>query len=142
MMNTEPLVDGTRFSGTDLYELQRQLSAWRQEQSGRARVPEEVWLAASKLAEKLGTSCVARTLRLDYYKLRRRCDRTCSRPRKVRADAASGFVELKLKDSLCASFPGFRVQLSDRRGTQMSFELAHDVPALVALTEAFLKQIP
>ena len=66
------------FSTTDLHQLQGQLLAWRRKQSGRARLPEGVWSAATDLARTQGPSLVARALRLDYYKLRQRLTRTSS----------------------------------------------------------------
>lgn len=58
------------FSTTDLNQLQRQLATWRRRRSGRARLPEGLWRAAAELARGQGASTVARTLHLDYYKLR------------------------------------------------------------------------
>ena len=66
------------FSTTDLNRLQRQLSAWRREQSGPPRLPEALWRAATDLARSQGPSRVARVLRLDDYKLRKRLAATAS----------------------------------------------------------------
>jgi len=66
------------FSTTDLNRLQRQLSAWRQKRTGRTRLPEAVWGAATDLARTQGPSLVARALGLDYYKLRQRLTGTSS----------------------------------------------------------------
>ena len=133
-------MNGSGFSATDLGELQRQLGAWRRGQTGRARIPEEVWMAAAALARTQGVSWVARTLRLDYYKLRRRCPGAdASVPA---AGAVASFVELHLEDSGVGvgHARAFRVELGEARGARMTVELGQDVPALVALAEAFWRR--
>ena len=77
------------FSKTDLKQIQRQLSAWRKK-TGRIRLPEDIWVAATELARKHGTGVVARSLRLDYYKLRQR---VCGTVSSLSQPAA--FVEVK-----------------------------------------------
>ena len=78
------------FSTTDLNRLQRQLSGWRRRQAGRARLPETIWKAATELARTQSPSRVARTLQLDYYKLRERLAGTSLLQRTTPA-----FVEVK-----------------------------------------------
>jgi hypothetical protein len=133
-------MNGPEFSRTDLTELQRQLVAWRQRQHGRARLPEEVWIAAAALAPREGVSQVARTLRLDYYKLRRRCAPTPGiTPRTV---GLPGFVELHVEDALQGNCGAFQVELAGPHGSSMTIGLGRDVSAVVALAEAFWRRIP
>jgi hypothetical protein len=72
MRTTRLLPKPTRASFHELLKLRRQLDSWRQSQPGRAHVPEEVWELAEALAWTHGVSRVSRTLRLSFYKLRRR----------------------------------------------------------------------
>jgi len=135
-------MNGTGFSATDLHALQRQLRAWRrqQQQTGRARIPEEVWAAAADLARRQGVSRVARTLRLDYHKLRRRC--VPGVPSAPAADAVATFVELRLPESGVDCSRPFRVELAEARGARMTIELGQDVPAVLALAQAFWRRCP
>lgn len=61
----------TIFSTTDLNQLRHQLDTWRQSQAGVSRLTEALWTAATMLATTQGVGPVARTLRLDYSKLKR-----------------------------------------------------------------------
>lgn len=136
------------FSTTDLKQLQRQLATWRRRQSGRARLPEGLWRAAAELARGQGASTVARTLRLDYYKLRERV--AASAPAVVvvpegRAQAPGvrrgpEFVEVKV-----ATFPEVGagesvVELCDGGGGRMTLRVGGDTATLVALAESFWRR--
>ncbi len=111
-------------------------------QTGQARIPEEVWVAAAALARTQGVSWVARTLRLNYHKLRRRC--TAADAGVPAAGAVASFVELHLEDSgvEVSHAKPFRVELGEAHGARMTIELGQDVPALVALAEAFWRRSP
>jgi hypothetical protein len=61
----------TKFSTTDLNQLRHQLDTWRQSQSGYRRLPEALWTSAAAVAATHGVGYVARSLRLDYNKLKR-----------------------------------------------------------------------
>ncbi len=125
------------FSTTDLNQLQRQLSAWRRAQSGRPRLPEALWRAATNLARTQGPSRVARALRLDYSKLRRRVAATSSV-----LPAPPTFVELT-GAPMSGTGPGESVvECCDGRGAKMTLRMRHDVATLVALAESFWKRWP
>lgn len=136
------------FSTTDLDRLQHQLAAWRRRQSGRARLPESVWSAAAALARNQGPSTVARTLRLDYYKLRQRlapsAPAVATRPAcGAEAPAARrgpDFVEVKV-----AAFPEVCagesvVELCDGGAARMTLHVGGDTATLVALAESFWRR--
>ena len=123
------------FSTTDLHQLQGQLLAWRRKQSGRARLPEGVWSAATDLARTQGPSLVARALRLDYYKLRQRLTRTSS---VLRVPAT--FVEVK-GEPMSGAGPGeSSVELFDGTGARMTLRVRGDLATLVALVQSFWRR--
>lgn len=122
----------SEFSATNLNHLRRQLNVWRRSQPGRTRLPEEVWESATSLACRHGVSSVARTLRLDYYKLRRR-----SKPRAPSTLRAAGFVELPSPALPLLSGSACTVELSDQRGGKMTVHLPDQGPALLTMAQAF-----
>jgi len=123
------------FSPTDLDQLQRQLSAWRRRQSGRVRLPEALWASASTLAQRHGASLVARTLHLDYHKLRRRSAKG-SWP----AEGAPAFIELQVAPSPQPSGGEASVELSDGTGARMTLRVRAELPTVVALAETFWRR--
>jgi hypothetical protein len=49
----------------------RRLERWRSKRTGRARIPESLWLAAGELAREHGVSRVAEVLGLEFNHLKR-----------------------------------------------------------------------
>jgi len=123
------------FSTTDLNRLQRQLSAWRQKRTGRTRLPEAVWGAATDLARTQGPSLVARALRLDYYKLRQRLTGTSSFP-----TVPATFVEVKSAPLAGADGDESSVELVDGTGARMTLRVRSDLATLVALAQSFWRR--
>jgi len=123
------------FSATNLNRLQGQLLAWRRNRSGRSRLPEALWRAATGLARTQGPSLVARTLRLDYYKLRRRLEEGASAP-----TVAPSFVELK-REPICTVSPNeWSAELADGTGARMSLRVPNDLATVVALAQNFWRR--
>ena len=54
--------------------VRRRFELWRSKRQGRERIPERLWTAAVKLAAMQGLWPTARTLRLDYYALKKRVE--------------------------------------------------------------------
>jgi hypothetical protein len=127
----------TEFSTTDLSQLRRQLDTWRQSQSGTTRLPEALWTSAVTLATTHGVGHVARTLRLDYSKLKRRRLQTPSRSVPFLPPA---FVELPLHQSLPRASALCRIELSDPAGAKMTVDLPGDAPTVVGLAQAFWRR--
>lgn len=131
---------GNGFSSTDLVALQREVTAWRRAQRGRSRIPEDVWGAAAALAGSQGVSRVARTLHLDYHKLRRRCSKgagdTC------KSAGSPTFVEVQLEPSLGVPAGRWHIELHDESARRLTIEMGSEIPALVAVVEAFWKRRP
>ncbi len=120
------------FSKTDLEQLQRQLSEWRHRQTGLVRLPEAMWSAATKLARTHGAGLVARTLRLDYYKLRARVNDNA-----VPVSKPATFVEVKGSDLTGTSPEECKVELFDGSGAGMTFVTRGDLSTLLALAQSF-----
>lgn len=132
---------GNGFSSTDLVALQREVAAWRRAQRGRSRIPEDVWAAAAALAGSEGMSRVARALHLDYYKLRRRCSKGAGGDR-CRSAGSPTFVEVQLEPSLSVPSARWHIELHDGSARRLSIEMGNEIPALVAVVEAFWKRRP
>jgi len=127
----------TKFSTTDLSELRDQLEGWRQSQAGATRLPQTLWTSAATLAATHGVGPVARTLRLDYNKLKRQVP-PASAVRLPRA--APSFVELRPREWLPQATTACRIELSDRRGGKMTLELPCDPATVVGVAQAFWRR--
>jgi hypothetical protein len=129
-----------KFCSTDLLILERQLTEWRQAQSGRFRLPGEVWEVAAVLAHRHGPSRVARTLGLSYPKLRQ----WMSRPgpeRSVGPAPTAGFVELKWSSPTDAPLgPLGWAELRDASGRVLRLHTGRDPQAWLALADSFWRQ--
>jgi len=127
----------TQFSTTDLNHLRDQLDIWRKSQSGYCRLPEALWTSAAILAVTHGVGYVARSLRLDYNKLKRQVPPPPHRSALVSSPA---FVELPLHESLPRVSSVCRIELSDLTGTKMTVDLPYDPTAVVGLAQAFWRR--
>ena len=75
---------------TPLARARDRFRTWRQTRSRGARIPEQLWKLAVKLADSHGLARTASVLRLDYYSLQKRVESTSRRARST----APAFVEL------------------------------------------------
>ena len=127
------------FSTTDLVVLQQQLAEWRQAQSGRPRLPCEVWEAAALLAGRHRPSSVARTLGLSYAKLKQSLRQ---RPARVPAiSEPTRFVELKWSPPPGSSAEAVGwAELRDASGRVLRLHTGHDPEAWLALADSFWRQ--
>ncbi|MCP5112320.1 MAG: hypothetical protein GY953_15960 [bacterium] len=130
--------------------VRRRFELWRSKRQGRERIPERLWTAAVKLAATYGLASTARTLRLDYYALKKRVEASGSsdapagsmprqRPPTPNAsiakastqDPATTFVELTSLEPAGAS--ECTVELEHPRGTKMRIRLTgRQSPEVVA----------
>ncbi len=126
----------TKFSATDLNQLRHQLDRWRQSQSGATRLPQAVWTAAATLALAQGVGPVARTLRLDYNKLKRQVPP----PAQAVPLAPTSFVELRPREWLSQVATACRIEVSDAAGAKMTLELPCDPATVVGVAQAFWRR--
>ena len=123
------------FSSQDLDLLQRQLDLWRSQHARWTRLPPRAWSAAATLAGTLGASYVARRLRLSYMKLRGLADPTLEVPA---VPTQARFVEVALGPwPSPGEKPGYRAELE---GGKLSLHFGSDLPAVLALAEAFWRR--
>ena len=100
-----------------LDNLARRLRQWRNRQRSQGPLPHWVWDEAVEAAHEHGVSRVARVLRLDYYKLKRRLAALSSEPRGN--GAPPGFVELSVSPTPCIPSQ-WTLELSDARGRKLT----------------------
>jgi hypothetical protein len=55
----------------ELNQLGLRLKSWRRDHSAPTPIPSEIWRHAAELASAMGVATVAKTLRLDYSRLKR-----------------------------------------------------------------------
>lgn len=127
-----------QFSSNDLNRLREQLNAWRRRRGSRGRLPVEAWDAAAALARAQGVSQVARTLRLNFYKLRQRGQKP--RPPEPREPPASGFVEIAGASQPTPAERSCRIEWTDATGARLTLEMPGDHSTLVALAKTFWRR--
>jgi hypothetical protein len=115
-----------------LARAQERFAKWRRSRKVGARVPQSLWVSATKLAGTYGVSQTATALGLDYYALKKR---VVSAPARKSASTPA-FVELA-SPSLTA--PGeCLVEFEDAAGARMRIHLkGSDTPDLIALGRSF-----
>jgi hypothetical protein len=109
-----------------LAETAAALTQWRSTKPLGARIPEALWSRAVALASTHGVAKVARVLRLDYVRLKRRLlaqAQTAVAP-------PPGFVELTL--GLPPAGSGCTLALSDSHGRALRIEWTRPVASEVA----------
>lgn len=106
---------------TALSHARRQLDQWRSRQSGRKRLPQELWSKAVALAREHGINKTARTLGLKYDSLKKHLEAT--------PPAASGrgkvepeFIELLPQEMMPLSLE-CTIELEDGRGGKMRMHM-------------------
>jgi hypothetical protein len=80
---------------TPLENTRQRLERWRQTSPAKSRIPETLWNAAAKMAERYGVARTAGVLRLDYYRLKRRLDQKAAQGAEASPAAArTTFLQL------------------------------------------------
>jgi hypothetical protein len=108
---------------------------WRGKDGGRgSRIPEDLWNEAASAARVHGVHTTARTLRLNYYRLKARVSATEGEGRSSKS-VASAFVEMRMEP---VGGAGALIELVSRRGDQMRLHLnGARTTDLVGLAQAF-----
>ena len=108
----------TRGLPVPLADAARRFDTWRDERTTR-RIPEELWALAARLGARFGLSLTARSLRVDYYALKKRTD-AAAPPEESETEPAPAFVEIVAEPSPAP--PECRVVFEVAGGAKMRIE--------------------
>src|SRR5215468_6714270 len=75
-------------------EVKERLARWRQGRISGQPMPEELWSAAVEMAARYGVFRVARSLGLEFSKLKKLLEQRNAKPVRVRSAKPAGFVKL------------------------------------------------
>ena len=128
--------------GQSLEQLGLRLKGWREARVRGQRIPVELWAAAVEMARQFGVQRVAKGLRVDYERLKRRVQGTGDEARSGRVGTRkvdAGFVEMVVSPPSVA--PGrceCALELENAQGAKMRMELnGNGLGALGAVCSAF-----
>ena len=134
--------------------VRRRFERWRGAHRSRSRIPKSLWAAAVKMAERHGIHRTARTLRINYYALKRRVEEvSAARPSvSQKGGVAATFLELAppadhgfaMFSPRCPTGPcECIVELEDSGGAKMRVHLKGiEAPDLAALSRSFWSPAP
>jgi hypothetical protein len=122
--------------------VRQQFERWRRVHRVRSRIPDTLWGAAVRMAGTCGLHRTAKTLRLDYYELKKRVQQTgvatAELPEK---GAVATFLELA--PSPFAALCECSLDLENAGGAKMHVHLKSVVmPDLAALSHSFWDRRP
>ena len=138
-----------QFSSSSLPQLQSQIAAWRRRQSGRPRLPVELWKSAAVLAQIHGVSRVSRRLGIGFHRLRRLLvdekAGSAGRRSSSQAGASPNFIELPwppVASSVAAERPASvprlgAVELISPSQRRLRIEMALDADLVLRLADNF-----
>jgi len=104
---------GSRVLPLQLDRVRGRIEDWRATRKKGTAIPTSLWMAAVELARSHGVSPVSRSLRLDYYSLKRRVESTETED----AVAGQSFVEVDMIPS--TGHEGCQIELGDGEGATM-----------------------
>ena len=116
---------------TEIEETRLELENWRRERKRGQHLPEDLWGKAVELARQHGVWPIARALKVDYNRLKRRAGAGAEGGA---MKAATAFVELIPQGTgHCACV----VEMEDARGARMRIEVKGAAPDMTALSRTF-----
>jgi len=108
----------TAIISSGMEQTRRRVQRWRETRRAGMPMPEELWAAAAKLAQRHGVYPIARALNLEYNKLKR-LSQSAGQTRKALPSPA--FVELLAPQP--AGVSECRIELEGPYGRRMKIEL-------------------
>ena len=126
----------TRKTGSipvEMEDARQRLEEWRRGQTGRVRIPEDLWAEAVEVARQHGIHQTSRTPRLDYAKLKQRLE--ASNQTKGRLTPTT-FVELIAPQ--VTSFSECSIEMEGPRGKLRIQLKGTAMPNWAELSRAFL----
>jgi hypothetical protein len=126
--------------GCELERVRCRFELWRKTRKRCTPIPETLWASAAKLVREHGLCRTARTLRLNYYSLKKRLSAIeglpCRSPQKVPT-----FIELLPAGSSSSS--ACTIEMENARGEKMKIHLPGlGSPELAVLTRSFWRTRP
>lgn len=133
--------------------VRRRFERWRGAHRSRSRIPKSLWAAAVKMAERHGIHRTARTLRINYYALKKRVEEvSAARSSASQKGVAATFLELgppadhgfATFSPRCPTGPcECTLELEERGGAKMRVHLKGiEAPDLAALSRSFWSPAP
>jgi len=120
-----------------LESVRQRFERWRQARTVRTRIPEPLWATAVEMAKEYGVNLTAKTLRVDYYRLKKRVEEKAASSTDASCEGGTAtFLELTAP---VASRSGECIlELEDGYGAKMRVYLKGvDAPDLAALSRSF-----
>jgi hypothetical protein len=118
--------------------LGRRIETWRRTRPKPRAMPEDLWEAAARLAEKHGINPTAKALRLQYYALK---DRVDGRRPRGRERAAAGRKPTFLEVPRLATPPSQNVlEIVREDGTKVTLRLSAAVDVVAVLESVWRTQ--
>jgi len=131
----------TRGLPARLEGLRRRFERWRGTHKARSRIPESLWGSAVKMAGTYGLNRTAKTLRLDYYVLKKRVQRDGVAIADPLEKGGATFLELA--PPLSAGACECTLDLENAGGARMRVQLKSiTMPDVVALSQSFWNHQP
>ncbi len=107
----------------------RRFEQWRNKNRPRSRYPEELWSTAVELAREHGIHKTARSLRLDYYSLKKKLDAAAE------AEKTPDFIEIL--PAAMPPCPECTIELENGSAKMRIHVKAAQLPDLAAITSVF-----
>ena len=124
-----------------LEKVRRRFEHWRGTHRARVRIPQPLWESAVRMAGTYGLNRTARTLRLDYYVLKRRVQQAGGTCAALREEGGATFVELT--PSPFANACECTLDWEQAGGARMRLQLkSATLPDLAALSRSFWDRQP
>lgn len=101
-----------------LEEVKRQFENWRETRCTRSPIPSDLWTCAVSLAKEHSICKIAKTLRLDYNKLKRRVQ---AEQAQESPQSGPSFIELQFTSSL--PHTEYLLETEDRHGSKLKMQL-------------------
>jgi hypothetical protein len=112
-----------------LQQLQRELAEWRQNRTGGAAMPAELWAAAVELARQHGLGPTSKALRVDYGALRKRLQS---------AESPTGPRFVELLTGVADKIDECSLVVQSYRGARLHVEMKQvPAPALASIIREF-----
>ncbi len=120
-----------------LENVRQRFERWRQARTVRTRIPEPLWAAAVEMAKEYGVNLTAKTLRVDYYRLKKRVEQEAASSTGAPCEGSTATF-LELAAPVVSRSGECIVELEDGYGAKMRVHLkGAEAPDLAALSRSF-----